>query len=42
MISQNDWMTKRSMERAQGEQAQFDDYVNETAGGRGAAAETAV
>ena len=39
VITQNEGMTKRNVERAQAQQAQFDDYVRETAGGGGAAAE---
>jgi hypothetical protein len=40
VISQNEAMTQRSLERAQAQQAQFDDYVRSTAGGgKGAAAE---
>ncbi len=39
VITQNDAMTKRNIERARGQQAQFDDYVRETAGGSGTAAE---
>ena len=39
LLTQNDGMTQRSTERARGEQAQFDEYVRETAGGGGAAAE---
>jgi len=31
LISQNDGMTKRTMERASAQQAQFDDYVRQTA-----------
>jgi hypothetical protein len=38
LISQHEGMTKRNLERARAQQAQFDDYVRETAGG-GAAAE---
>jgi Short C-terminal domain/Phospholipase_D-nuclease N-terminal len=38
VITQNDGMTKRNVERARAQQAQFDDYVRETAGA-GAAAE---
>jgi hypothetical protein len=38
LISNNDEMTKRNLERAQAQRAQFDDYVRDTAGG-GAAAE---
>ncbi len=39
IISQNDGMTQRNLERAQAQKAQFDDYVKQTAGGGGAAAE---
>jgi hypothetical protein len=39
LISQNEGMTKRNIERATAEQARFDEYVRETAGGGGAAAE---
>ena len=39
LIAQNDGMTQRNIERARGQQAQFDDYVRETAGGGSAAAE---
>jgi len=38
-ITQNDGMTQRNLERARGQQAQFDDYVRTTAGSGGAAAE---
>ena len=38
LITQGDKMTKRNVEHAQAQRAQFDDYVRETAGG-GAAAE---
>ena len=31
LISQNDGMTKRTMERASAQQAQFDEYVRQTA-----------
>jgi ABC-type Fe3+ transport system permease subunit len=41
LITQNDEMTKRSLERANAEREQFNDYVRETAGGGGAAAEIA-
>jgi Short C-terminal domain/Phospholipase_D-nuclease N-terminal len=40
IIVENDGMTKRNLERAQTQRAQFDDYVRETASG-GAAAEIA-
>jgi hypothetical protein len=40
LITQNDGMTKRNLDRARSQQAQFDDYVRDTAGsGGGAAAE---
>jgi Short C-terminal domain/Phospholipase_D-nuclease N-terminal len=39
LISNNDGMTKRAIERAQGQQAQFDEYVRSTAGSGGAAGE---
>jgi hypothetical protein len=39
LISQHDGMTKRNIERARGQRAQFDEYVRATAGGAGAAAE---
>jgi hypothetical protein len=40
LITQNDEMTKRNLERARSQRAQLDDYVRETAGsGGGAAAE---
>jgi hypothetical protein len=35
LITQNEEMTKRNMERARAQRAQFDDYVRETAGGSG-------
>jgi hypothetical protein len=38
LITNNEEMTKRNLERAQAQRAQFDDYVRDTAGG-GAAAE---
>ena len=38
IITQNDGMTQRNVERAQAQRAQLDNYVRETAGG-GAAAE---
>src|SRR3954468_12103230 len=38
IISQNDGMTQRNLERAQAQKAQFDDYVKQTAGGGGGAA----
>ena len=40
IITQNDGMTQRNIERAQAQRAQLDNYVRETAGG-GAAAEIA-
>jgi hypothetical protein len=39
LISQNKQMTERNIARAKAQRAQFDDYVRETAGGGGAAAE---
>jgi hypothetical protein len=39
LVSQNDGMNRRNVERAQAQQAQLDDYVRSTAGGGGAAAE---
>ena len=39
LISQNQHMTARNIERAKAQRAQFDDYVRETAGSGGAAAE---
>jgi hypothetical protein len=40
LITQNDGITKRNLERANAQRAQFDDYVRSTAGsGGGAAAE---
>jgi hypothetical protein len=39
LITQNDGMTKRSIERAEAQRAQFDEYVRTTAGGGGSAAE---
>ena len=39
LISQSDGMTQRSVEQARSQQARFDDYVRETAGSGGAAAE---
>ena len=39
LISQGDNMAKRNAEQAQAQQAQFDDYVRETAGGGGGAAD---
>ena len=39
LISNNDAMTKRNIEHAQAQRAQFDDYVRETAGSGGATAE---
>ncbi|HEU0194663.1 MAG TPA: SHOCT domain-containing protein [Gaiellales bacterium] len=37
-ITQSEGMTRRNVERAQRQQAQFDDYVRSTAGGGGGAA----
>jgi hypothetical protein len=39
ILSQNDGMTQRNLERSQAQKAQFDDYVKQTAGSGGAAAE---
>jgi Phospholipase_D-nuclease N-terminal len=39
LIAENEGMTKRSIERAQGQQAQFDEYVRQTAASGGAAGE---
>jgi hypothetical protein len=39
LISQSRGMAERNVERARSERAQFDDYVRQTAGGSGAAAE---
>jgi hypothetical protein len=39
LISQHDGMDQRNIDRAQAEQAQLDQYVRQTAGGGGAAAE---
>jgi hypothetical protein len=39
LITQDDAMTQRNLERARGQQAQLDDYVRQTAGSGGAAAE---
>jgi putative oligomerization/nucleic acid binding protein/phospholipase D-like protein len=40
LIAENDGMTKRTLEKAQAQQAQMDDYIRSTAGsGGGAAAE---
>jgi hypothetical protein len=38
LIAHNDGMTKRNIERAKAERAQFDEYVRETAGAGGASA----
>ena len=38
IITQNDGMTQRNLERAQSQRAQFDQYVRETAGASGGAA----
>jgi hypothetical protein len=37
-ITQSEGMTRRNIDRAQRQQAQFDDYVRSTAGGGGGAA----
>ena len=39
LLTQNDGMTQRNLERTRGQQAQFDEYVRETAGSGGATAE---
>jgi Short C-terminal domain/Phospholipase_D-nuclease N-terminal len=39
IIAEHDGMTKRNIERAQAQRAQFDDYVRSTASSGGAAAE---
>jgi hypothetical protein len=39
VVSQNDGMTQRNLERAKAQRAQMDEYVRTTAGGGGAAAE---
>lgn len=39
VITQNDGMTQRNIERARSQQRQFDEYVRETAGTGGATAE---
>jgi hypothetical protein len=39
VATQHDGMTKRNLERVQAQRSQFDDYVRETAGSGGAAAE---
>jgi hypothetical protein len=41
IITQNDGMTQRNLDRAQAQRAQFDSYVRDTAGGGGAATEIA-
>jgi hypothetical protein len=38
LITQNEGMTQRNLDRAQAQKAQFDDYVRTTAGGGGGAA----
>ena len=38
LIAENDGMTKRTIEKAQAQQAQMDDYIRSTAGGGGGAA----
>ena len=38
IITQNDGMTQRNLDRAKAQQAQFDQYVRDTAGGGGGAA----
>jgi len=39
VITQNEGMTQRTLDRAQAQRAQFDDYVRETSSGGGSAAE---
>jgi hypothetical protein len=39
LITQNEGITQRNIDRAQSQKAQFDDYVRTTAGGGGPAAE---
>ena len=39
LITQNVGMTERNLQRARGQREQFDEYVRETAGSSGAAAE---
>jgi len=39
VVSQNDGMSQRNLERAQAQRAQMDDYVRSTAASGGAAAE---
>jgi Short C-terminal domain/Phospholipase_D-nuclease N-terminal len=39
LITQNTGMTERQLQRTRAQHEQFDDYVRQTAGGRGAAAE---
>ena len=39
LITQNDEMAQRNLERARAQQSQLDEYVRSTAGGGGAAAE---
>ena len=39
LITQNEGITQRNIDRAQSQKAQFDDYVRTTAGGGGAAEE---
>jgi hypothetical protein len=39
LITQNTGMTERQLQRTRAQQVQFDDYVRQTAGGSGAAAE---
>ena len=39
LITQSDEMAKRNIDQARAQQAQFDDYVRQTAGSGGAAAE---
>jgi hypothetical protein len=39
LITQNEGMTQRAVDRARGQQAEFDDHVRSVAGGGGATAE---
>jgi hypothetical protein len=41
ILTQNDGMTQRNLDRAKAQQSQFDSYVRETAGSGGAATEIA-
>jgi hypothetical protein len=42
IITQNDGMTQRNLDRAQAQRAQFDQYVRDTAGGGGGGAATEI